>query len=176
MPRGWKQRIQRMIRADLLLRLALCACVVGLLLLAANTDGVSSAIQRGFGHIVAGILNLFGEGAAIVGNTVQTERFGITVVTACTGLFLTGIFAAAVILFPTNWRAKTLGLGLGVGGIFLLNVIRLVSLYYIGVYLPTILETAHLLVWQSVLIAAAVILWLVWAGTWGRTSRREATR
>jgi len=176
MPRGWRQRIQRAIRADLLVRLALCACVVGLLLFAANAGGVSSAIQTGFGHIVAGILNLFGEDASIVGNTVQTERFGITVVTACTGLFLTGIFAAAVILFPATWRAKTLGLGLGVGGIFVLNVIRLVSLYYIGVYLPSILETAHLLVWQSVLIAAAVILWLVWAGTWGRTSRREATR
>jgi len=166
-------RLREHVRSGLALRLVLCACVLGLLLWVANDGPISSAIQGAFARIVGGILNVFGEGALVTGNTVQTQLFGISVVTACTGLFLTGLFAAAVILFPARWRAKWIGLGLGIGGIFLLNVVRLVTLYYIGVHWPAVLDTVHRLVWQSLLIAFAVVLWLIWAGVWGRAPRRE---
>ena len=166
-------RLREHARSGLVLRLVLCACVLGLLLWVAKHSLISSAIQGAFARIVGGILNVFGERASVIGNTVQTTQFGICVVTACTGLFLTGLFAAAVILFPTRWRVKWIGLGIGIGGIFLLNVVRLVTLYYIGVHWPAILDTVHRLVWQSLLIAFAVVRWLVWAGVWGRAPRRE---
>jgi exosortase/archaeosortase family protein len=163
------------VKGGLALRLAVCGAVIAVLFWAASAGRVTTSIQAGFAHVVGGVLTAFGEAPTVVGNIVQTERFGISVVTACTGLFLTGLFVAAVVLLPTRWLAKWIGFGLGIGGISLLNVLRLVSLYYVGVHWPDALDTVHLLVWQSLLIVSAVILWLVWARVWGRAPAREGT-
>ena len=174
-----RKRILRLVRDArgdrLWLRLSLCAAVIGLLVWIAGSDGAMAEIQSFFAHTTAATLNLLGEKAAVDGNTVETERFGISIVTACTGLFLTGLFATAVIVYPARSRSKLIGVGIGVCGIFAVNVVRLVTLYYVGAYLPGMLDTVHLLVWQSLLIAFAVALWLLWAGRASRVSRSEAT-
>ncbi len=139
--------------------------LAGLLLLASR-DAAMMHIQRVLAVVSSGILNLFGQDTVVVGTTVQSSLFGITVVTACTGLFITGLFLVAVMAFPTRWRSKALGLGIGVGGIFMVNIVRLVSLYFIGIHWPGFLDAAHQLVWQSLLIVIAVALWLLWAGRW----------
>ncbi|MCZ7625613.1 MAG: hypothetical protein M5R38_07025 [Candidatus Methylomirabilis sp.] len=43
-----------------------------------------------------------------------------------------------------------------------MNLIRVVSLMYIGRYFPSFFETAHLLIWQSVIIFCALLIWLYW--------------
>lgn len=148
------------------------ALLVGLLLLA-SSDAAMTHVQRVLAVISSGILNLFGQDTVVVGTTVQSGIFGITVVTACTGLFITGLFLIAVMAFPTRWRSKAIGVGIGIGGIFAVNIVRLVSLYFIGVRWPAFLDVAHQLVWQSLLIVSAVALWLLWAGRWAyaRTAR-----
>jgi len=153
------------------IRIVLCLAVVALMIAAATSDRVMAGIQGVLARVTGGVLALLGQRPVVEGNTVFTARFGITVVTACTGLFLTGLFLVAVLAFPATVPAKLIGAGLGVGGIFLLNVVRLVSLYFVGVHFPGILDTVHLLVWQSLLIVFAVVLWMVWAGTWGRSKR-----
>jgi len=145
------------------LTLIAAAAVVGLLIALMASDGAMAGVQVAFARITRGILNLFGHPTEVVGSSVQSSGFGITVVTACTGLFTTTLFLLAVTVFPTTWAAKLVGALIGVGGIFVLNVIRLVSLYYIGLHWPTILDTVHQLVWQSLLIVFAVSLWLLWA-------------
>jgi len=48
--------------------------------------------------------------------------------------------------------------------LFVLNLVRTVSLYYIGAHIPVFFDTAHFVVWQAAMILAVVILWLVWVG------------
>lgn len=132
-----------------------------------------AALQGGIARIVSAILNLLGNETRVVGTTVASAQFGISVVTACTGVFMTAAFVAAVIAYPSRLRAKLVGAGLGTAAIFALNVIRLVSLFYVGVYLPRFLEPAHLLVWQSLLIVFVVGLWLFWAGRVAHAPRRS---
>ena len=172
MPDAWKRRLRSLSDRRLWLPVAAAACMVALLIWIAGNDAVMGGFQRGLARLTGGILNLLGHRTVVTGTTVSSEAFGITVVTACTGLFTTGLFLIAVIAFPTGWTSKLIGVGLGVGGIFLLNVVRLVSLYYIGVHLPGLLDPAHQLVWQSVLIVFAVALWLLWAGRWARAPKR----
>ena len=43
-----------------------------------------------------------------------------------------------------------------------LNIIRIVSLYLIGLKWPKIFETAHLAIWQTLMFGAAVFLFLIW--------------
>jgi len=143
---------------------AAAGTAAGLLVWAASSDRFALFLRTLLAHATDGILRLLGQATTVVGTTVQSSQFGITVVTACTGLFATGIFVIAVAAFPVRWRAKLVGFGIGIVGLFAINLLRLVSLYFIGVHWPRILDAAHLIVWQSLLIALAVALWLLWAG------------
>jgi archaeosortase B (VPXXXP-CTERM-specific) len=146
--------------------------LVGLILLTGHEE-IMGAIQRALAVIASGILNGLGQDTGVVGTTVQSDVFGINVVTACTGMFLIGLFLMAVVAFPTRWRAKLIGAAIGVGGILLVNIVRLISLYFIGVHWPDILDQAHQLIWQSLLIVVAVALWLLWAGRWAHAQAKK---
>ena len=150
--------------------LAAAGMLVVLIILAGNETAMNG-IQRSLALISSGILNLFGQNTVVIGTTVQSSVFGISVVTACTGIFITGLFLIAVVALPARWIAKLIGAGIGIGGIFLVNIVRLVSLYFIGVHWPGFLDQAHQLIWQSLLIVIAVALWLLWAGRWAYAPR-----
>ena len=151
--------------------LLVAAGMLAVLIVLAGNETVMNGIQRSLALISSGVLNLFGQNTIVIGTTVQSSLFGISVVTACTGIFITGLFLIAVVALPVRWTAKLIGVGIGIGGIFLVNIIRLVSLYFIGVHWPTFLDQAHQLIWQSLLIVIAVALWLFWAGRWAYESR-----
>ena len=55
------------------------------------------------------------------------------------------------------------GVLVGVLGLFALNQLRIVSLYFAGIHTPDLFEMLHLEVWQMLFIAASVGLWLAWA-------------
>jgi exosortase/archaeosortase family protein len=151
--------------------IACAVAVVALLTWAAGIDSVMRGIQGGLARIVGTILTTLGHRVVVVGNDVRSSSFGISVVAACTGLFSTGLFVAAVFVFPTRWISRLIGVGIGAVGIFAMNVVRLVSLYYIGVHWPGFVDQAHQLIWQSFLIVFCVALWLLWAGRWARAPR-----
>ena len=140
------------------------ATFAGLIAWLAGSERSLAAFQGGIAAIVSGILNMLGNHTTVAGATVRSARFSISVITACTGLSLTAAFFAAVIAYPSRLAAKLAGIATGAAAIFALNIVRLVSLFYIGVYLPQFLEPAHLLVWQSLLIVFVLVLWLFWAG------------
>jgi len=147
------------------------AGMLAVLIILAGNETAMGGIQRLLALISSAILNVFGQDTVVVGTTVQSSLFGISVVTACTGIFITGLFLIAVAAFPTRWLAKLIGAGIGIGGIFVVNIVRLVSLYFIGVHWPGFLDQAHQLIWQSLLIVIAVALWLLWAGRWAYAPR-----
>lgn len=150
------------------------AGVLGLLVLVLSSDAATAAVRRAFAVATSAALNVLGNHTVVREAEILSNEFGISVVTACTGLFVTGLFLAAVAAFPTSWRARLVGAGVGLVGLFVVNVVRLASLYYIGRYWPNVLEPAHQLVWQSLVIAIAVALWLLWAGRAGVRVRRTA--
>jgi exosortase/archaeosortase family protein len=87
----------------------------------------------------------------------------VTIYNGCNGLISSLVFAAAVMAYPTTWRSKALGIVFGLVAIQLLNLVRIISLYFIGVFLPDHFNEAHIVIWQSVVIIAAVAIWIVWA-------------
>ena len=46
--------------------------------------------------------------------------------------------------------------------LFLLNLVRIISLFLTGVYYPDLSDVMHTEVWQVVFILAAVLLWAAW--------------
>ncbi len=102
--------------------------------------------------------------SVIVGTTTVTiNGFSAQVIPACTGLFTTAIFLAAVIAYPTSWRHTLVGIVMGVLGLLAVNWVRIVSLLAVGGYWPSAFDVAHLLVWRSAVLVIAAVLWLGWA-------------
>ena len=117
---------------------------------------------------------LFGEKTTMVGTAIVSPRFAVNVRTGCNGLETIYIFFAGVLAFPAPWKKKLLGLVLGFLAIQLLNVVRIVSLFYIGVYFPKHFEDSHIVIWQAIVILFGVALFLVWADRYARPSRPAA--
>lgn len=112
-------------------------------------------------------LNLLGAGVRTDGTIVASDRFAYNIVAECTAIGPLLLYLAGVLVFSAPWRAKAIGAGLGLVGIGGLNVVRLVSLFYIGTYAPDQLALFHLLIWQGVMILSVVMLWLYWVRRWG---------
>ncbi len=109
------------------------------------------------------ILKMFGMEAHVSGTTIIAPVFSMEVIAACSGIFAYVLFVAAVFAYPCTPKEKAIGIGLGVPMIFVVNLVRMVSLFYIGAYLPQFFEPAHLLFWQALMIISAVLVWLFWA-------------
>lgn len=107
-------------------------------------------------------LNLLGANTSILGTDVSSSTFSFRVIAECTSLLFTGIFASAVMAWPSTARQKMAGIGIAALGLFLFNLVRIVSLFYIGTYTPTTLDFSHFFVWPIVMILLTVGLWLLW--------------
>ncbi|MDA1215934.1 MAG: exosortase H [Chloroflexi bacterium] len=109
-----------------------------------------------------------GSGVTVNGTVVGSQDFAYRVVAECTAIGPAVLFVAAIAAYPASLRAKLIGLFGGLAAITALNLVRMISLFYIGAYFPQYLDMAHLLIWQGVMILSVVILWLFWAQRWGQ--------
>jgi len=120
-------------------------------------------LQRAFADATSFVLRVLGRHTSVNGITIVSERFLLHVIPACTGTFPAVAFLSAVLAYPARWSAKLIGAALGIAAMGIINVIRLTSLFYVGVYLPSLFDQVHLLVWQSLIIVSLLLLWLFWA-------------
>ena len=74
------------------------------------------------------------------------------------------IFCAAVIAFPATVKEKLLAVGVGIPVLYVVNVLRLACLAFIGAFIKSrdVFHFAHIYVWQTVFIIFVVIMWLFW--------------
>jgi exosortase H (IPTLxxWG-CTERM-specific) len=108
-------------------------------------------------------LSWFDRSVSVLGSVVTVQDFSAEIIPACTGLFSTSIYVAAVLAYPASIKSKLQGIALGVLGILALNWVRIVSLLLLGAYYPPAFEFVHLVLWRSVVIFFALFLWLYWA-------------
>ena len=120
------------------------------------------------------VLKLFGEDITINGCDLRSPRFAVTIYNGCNGLITSLIFVSGVLAFPARWWAKLIGVVGGLIAIQIINLIRIISLFYIGIYLPKLFNSSHIFIWQSLVILAGVTLWIIWAH-WLAAPPRQAS-
>jgi exosortase H (IPTLxxWG-CTERM-specific) len=72
------------------------------------------------------------------------------------------MLVAAVLAFPSRWQAKIPGLVVGAIAIQALNVVRIVSLFYLVQWSARAFEFAHLYLWQALIMIDVLVIWLLW--------------
>ena len=109
------------------------------------------------------ILNLFGTATSVSGTHLSSEDFGINIVDGCNRVFATAILLAGVIAYPSKIGEKAVGILIGIPAIFIINQMRVISLFYLGRSHPTVFEEVHVYAWQPIIIIFAILVWDFWA-------------
>lgn len=110
-----------------------------------------------------GILNILGEGASASGTAVTSPRYSVDIRHGCDAIEPSALFIAAVLAFPGRWLSKLPGLLAGTVVLAIINLVRIVTLFYTGIYKPRWFEAMHVDVWQPIFILLALTLWVLWA-------------
>ena len=129
-----------------------------------NTFLVWNAEATGF------LASLFGPEVFVQDNLVIAGSFAARIVPECTGLAPLAVFLSGVIAFPTTLGHKLWGIILGLVVLSAVNIVRTTSLLFIGMFSWAAQDVAHILVWQSLMIILAVVLWVLW---WRTTNSIE---
>ncbi len=127
-------------------------------------DYMSTPITSAVAKVSVTIMMLFDGNVVSQGITIHDNVTGqgIQVVAGCNGMEAVIILFAAVFAFPATFRQKVLGFVAGFFAIHSLNIVRIISLYYLAKYSMTWFEWFHLYVWQMLIILDALVVWLLW--------------
>lgn len=127
-----------------------------------------------YAHVAGCVLSLFEHDLVVHGQEI-IGRTSLRIVKNCDAMEAEILFVAAVLAFPSPWRRRVLGVFAGIVAIAAVNVLRIGSLYYIGIHFPGAFEFVHLQLWPLFLVASAVAAFLLWAG-WARPLRQRDAR
>ncbi len=126
-------------------------------------DNVIEPFTGWVAHASGIALNLIGQGITKDGTILRNDAFAVNIRNGCNGVETMLIFGAAVLAFPASWRARALGFVFGMAAIQGVNLVRVVALFLTGAYYPSFFDASHTVVWQTVVVAFGVLLWIVWA-------------
>jgi exosortase H (IPTLxxWG-CTERM-specific) len=118
------------------------------------------------------ILNLGGQHTTAAASLISSLRFSVDIKRGCDAVEPTALFVAAVLAFPAAWRRKLPGVLMGALVLALLNLVRVVTLFLVGVYFPKTFELMHGEIWQTAFILLALLLWALWI-RWAMKPRTE---
>ena len=102
-----------------------------------------------------------------VGKVMRSTQngFAVSIEAGCNGVEATIVLLAAILAFPAPWKHKLAGLAAGIVAVQGLNVLRVISLFYLGQWDFQVFEWAHLYVWQALIMLDVLVVWLVWVRT-----------
>ena len=152
-----------------MLRFFLTFIVLQLTLFGINMLGVvqqhvvlpwTALLARGCGALVT----LFDASAAAAGKVLwnTVSGFGVSIEPGCNGIEACIVLFAAVIAFPSTWRHKLVGLAAGFVAVQGLNVVRVISLFYLGQWNTQVFNFAHEYLWQALIMLDVLVVWLLW--------------
>lgn len=90
--------------------------------------------------------------------------FAYEISRGCLGLIPAGFLLVGVLAYPGALPRKLLALTAAVPLLLAVNLVRLVHLYYLGVYRADLFNLAHRVVWQVVMVLAVFALWYAATG------------
>jgi exosortase/archaeosortase family protein len=138
--------------------LTLASLLLGAYYFPYGAGGVAHALE-GFLHFYAsvagGVLGLFEPGLQVHGQEIL-GRYSLRIVKTCDAMDVTILLSSAILAWPAPWKRRLRALALAIPLVTALNVLRICSLYYVGIYLPSYFEVAHVEIWPAVILAVVV--------------------
>lgn len=136
-------------------------------------DPFTSALAMISGLTIA----LFDSDVTTQGIYISSLRndFILRIEAGCNGVEPMIILTAAIVAFSATFKEKLIGLIFGFVGIQGINIIRIISLFYIGQWSMAAYEWAHLYIWQALILIDAFVIWILWVRYLNREQEDSCT-
>lgn len=150
--------------------LKFCALValLYLILLIPFFQGMVAGLTVAEARLSGAILNLLGQHNHVDDVILWSgTRSVIKVVPSCSGVDFLCFFCAAITVFPVPVSRRFAGMLIGVPILLALNLVRIMSLFVLGLRYPRVFDFAHEVLWAVILIITTIVLyinWMKWAG------------
>ena len=114
--------------------------------------------------VSAVVLQTFDSTVEAQGIVLRNSETGaaVSIEPGCNGVEAMIVVIAAIAATPASWKQKLVGLGLGFLAIQALNMVRIISLFYLLQWNPVWFEWAHLYLWQALIMLDGLIVYLLW--------------
>ena len=86
----------------------------------------------------------------------------VSIQAGCNGIEAIICLSAAILAYPAFWHAKVVGLLVGFVAIQALNIVRIISLFYLLQWNAEWFEWAHLYAWQALIFLDVLIVFILW--------------
>jgi len=112
----------------------------------------------------AGIMTWFDADVISYGRVLQSKAtgFGVSIEAGCNGVEAAIILIAGMVAFPAPAKLKAAGIAVGIVAVQTANLLRVISLYYLGQWNMEAFEFAHLYLWQALIMLDVLVVWLLW--------------
>jgi len=117
---------------------------------------------RTLARISAVAIGWFETKVTVRNSLISGSSFAVEVARGCDAVQVCSLLAAAVIAFPLAFWCKLRGLVIGILVLQILNLLRIITLFLIGVHFSSVFHAAHVYVWPSILIVATIAIWIGW--------------
>ncbi|MBJ6609254.1 MAG: exosortase H [Candidatus Thiothrix moscowensis] len=110
------------------------------------------------------LVSAFDPNVATSGKVVRStlNGFAVSIEPGCNGVEAMIVLLAAIIAFPAPFLYKLQGLLWGFVAIQGVNLLRIISLFYLGQWNRELFDWAHLYVWQALIMLDALVVFLIW--------------
>lgn len=114
-----------------------------------------------------GLVTLFDDSVIAAGKVIRSleSGFAVSIEAGCNGVEAMIVLAAAIFAFPAPWTRKIIGFAIGTVAIQSMNIVRIISLFYIGQWNLNVFEWAHLYIWQALIMLDVLVVFLIWLRT-----------
>ena len=142
--------------------------ILSTLFAAELTAPVQSAIvvpwTKALVRISAGLILLFDSRVAVFGDILQstTSGFALSVRAGCNGVEAALMLIAAMLAFPAPWKHRVIGILAGLAAVQSMNIMRVISLFYLGQWSMKTFELAHFYLWPTLIMLDVLIVWMIW--------------
>ncbi len=118
----------------------------------------------GIAKVCSWLVQMFDSDVVSTGKILRSlsNGFAVEIQPGCNGVEALIILFAAMFAFPAPLKHKFIGFGIGFVAIQALNLVRIISLFYLGQWNMTWFEWFHLYLWQALIILDALVVWLIW--------------
>ena len=115
-------------------------------------------------HLAGAAVSLFDPSVHVHGTHID-GKMSFELALSCDAMDVYILFAAATVAFPATRLARAFAIGASFAALLGINVVRIVSLYLIGVYAPQRFEFFHMQLWPLAIVLVAATGFLAWART-----------
>ncbi len=132
----------------------------------------TALLARVCAHLVLWFDTTAAAAGKVLWNTVT--GFGVSIEPGCNGIEACIVLFAAIMAYPASWRHRLIGIVAGFAAVQGVNVLRVISLFYLGQWRTDVFNFAHEYLWQGLIMLDVLVVWLLWVRVVVRSRPEES--